>query len=201
MAPRGGYDRLTALDESFLHLERPETPMHVGAVAVLERGSLLRRRRPVPPRRRARARRVAAASSSRASASGSWTCRSAAAGPIWVDDADFDIAGHVRLTALPAPGSRRQLLELAERLTAQVLDRDRPLWELWFVEGVDGGEHVGLVHKSHHTLTDGISGVDIATVLLDFDPRADACSSPAGGRPSPAPDPTRLDARQRRANA
>ena len=51
---------------------------------------------------------------------------------------------------------------------SQVLDRDRPLWELWFVEGVDGGEHVGLIHKSHHTLTDGISGVDIATVLLDF---------------------------------
>ncbi len=56
---------------------------------------------------------------------------------------------------------------------AQVLDRNRPLWELWFVEGVDRGEHVGLIHKSHHTLTDGISGVDIATVLLDFDARAD----------------------------
>ena len=68
----------------------------------------------------------------------------------------------------PRPGTRRQLLELAERLMAQVLDRDRPLWELWFVEGVDRGEHVGLIHKSHHTLTDGISGVDIATVLLDF---------------------------------
>ncbi len=88
--------------------------------------------------------------------------------PVWVDHEDFDIADHVRLTALPAPGSRRQLLELAERLTVQVLDRDRPLWELWFVEGVDRGEHVGLIHKSHHTLTDGISGVDIATVLLDF---------------------------------
>ena len=88
--------------------------------------------------------------------------------PIWVDDEGFDIARHVRLTALPAPGTRRQLLELAERLMMQVLDRDRPLWELWFVEGVDHGEHVGLIHKSHHTLTDGISGVDIATVLLDF---------------------------------
>ena len=52
----------------------------------------------------------------------------------------------------------------------QVLDRDHPLWELWFVEGVDRGEHVGLVHKSHHTLTDGISGIDIATVLFDFSP-------------------------------
>ena len=113
------------------------------------------------------------------------------AGPIWVDHEAFDIAEHVRLTTLPAPGSRRQLLELAERLTTQVLDRDRPLWELWFVEGVDRGEHVGLIHKSHHTLTDGISGVDIATVLLDFSSEPTVLD-PDGWAPVPAPDPTRL---------
>ena len=73
----------------------------------------------------------------------------------------------------------------------QVLDRDRPLWELWFVEGVDGGEHVGLIHKSHHTLTDGISGVDIATVLLDFTPEPTVLE-PDGWTPAPPPDPTRL---------
>ena len=89
--------------------------------------------------------------------------------PIWVDDPDFDVARHVRLTSLPEPGTRRELLALAERLLAPVLDREHPLWEMWFVEGVDGGEHVGLIHRSHHTLTDGISGVDIATALLDFD--------------------------------
>ena len=96
-----------------------------------------------------------------------------------------------RLTALPAPGSRRQLFELAERLMAQVLDRSRPLWELWFVDGVDGGEHVGLIHKSHHTLTDGISGVDIATVLLDFT-REPTVLDPDGWSPAPPPDPSRL---------
>jgi WS/DGAT/MGAT family acyltransferase len=111
--------------------------------------------------------------------------------PVWVDDEGFDIADHVRVTALPAPGTRRQLRELAERLTMQVLDRRRPLWELWFVEGVDHGEHVGLVHKSHHTLTDGISGVDIATVLLDFSAEPTVLP-PDEWVAAPAPDPTRL---------
>ena len=106
---------------------------------------------------------------------------------MWVDDDDFDIARHVHLTTLPTPGRRRELLALAERLMAQVLDRDRPLWELWFVEGVDRGEHVGLIHKSHHTLTDGISGVDIATVLLDFTRRAHRARRPTGGCRRPRP--------------
>ena len=74
----------------------------------------------------------------------------------------------------------------------QVLDRDRPLWELWFVEGVDHGEHVGLVHKSHHTLTDGISGVDIATVLLDFSAEPTVLAARRVGGRRPRPIPTRL---------
>jgi diacylglycerol O-acyltransferase len=190
MPAAAGYDRLTALDESFLHLERPETPMHVGAVAVLEPApfydehgrfrleavrALVASRLQLIPRFRKRVMGVPLGQGR----------------PIWVDHEGFDIADHVRLTALPAPGSRRQLRELAERLTVQVLDRDRPLWELWFVEGVDRGEHVGLIHKSHHTLTDGISGVDIATVLLDFDPDPTVLDDD-DWTPAPPPDPTRL---------
>jgi WS/DGAT/MGAT family acyltransferase len=190
MAIAGGYDRLTALDESFLHLERPETPMHVGAVAVLERAAfydergrfrlddvrrLVASRLQLIPRFRKRVMAVPLGQGR----------------PIWIDHDAFDVAEHVRLTTLPPPGSRRQLLELAERLLVQVLDRNRPLWELWFVEGVDGGEHVGLIHKSHHTLTDGISGVDIATVLLDFSPEPTVLP-PDGWVAAPAPDPTRL---------
>ena len=187
MAPVGGYDRLTALDESFLHLERAETPMHVGAVAVLERGSLLRRRRHGSGSTtcaRSSRRRLQLIPRFR---DASWRCRSARVGPSGSTTPTSTSREHVRLTALPAPGSRRQLFALAERLTAQVLDRAHPLWELWFVEGVDGGEHVGLVHKSHHTLTDGISGVDIATALLDFEPRADGARGPDGGRRSRLP--------------
>jgi diacylglycerol O-acyltransferase len=184
------YDRLTALDESFLHLERPETPMHVGAVAVLERApfldagghfrldevrALVASRLQLIPRFR---KRVMAVPLGRGR-------------PVWIDHDGFNIADHVRMTSLPAPGRRRQLFELAERLMAQVLDRDRPLWELWFVDGVDGGEHVGLIHKSHHTLTDGISGIDIATVLLDF-AREPTVLDPDGWSPAPPPDPSRL---------
>jgi WS/DGAT/MGAT family acyltransferase len=111
--------------------------------------------------------------------------------PIWVDDSDFDIAHHVRLTALPAPGTRAQLIALAERLNEQILDRDHPLWEIWFVEGVDRGEHVGLLHKSHHTLTDGISGVDIATAIFDFARQPTVIDAPPW-EPEPAPEPARL---------
>jgi diacylglycerol O-acyltransferase / wax synthase len=111
--------------------------------------------------------------------------------PVWVDDPDFDIARHVRLTSLPAPGTRRQLLTLAERLNEQLLDRAHPLWEIWFVDGVDRGEHVGLLHKSHHTLTDGISGVDIATAIFDFGREPTVIDTPPW-RPEPEPDPGRL---------
>ena len=109
--------------------------------------------------------------------------------PIWVDDARFDIAYHVRLTALPTPGSREQLLALTARIQAQLLDRTRPLWELWFVEGLEGG-NVGLIQKTHHALVDGVSGVDVATVLLDFTPeptlpRAAALDRRAAAEPRP----------------
>ena len=110
--------------------------------------------------------------------------------PIWVDDDHFDVAHHVRLTALPRPGDRSQLLALFERLQAQLLDRRRPLWELWFVEGLEGG-HVGLIQKTHHALVDGISGVDVATVLLDFTPTP-VVDDPPRWRPEPAPSPGRL---------
>ena len=105
--------------------------------------------------------------------------------PIWVDDDRFDISYHVRLTALPNPGSRDQLLTLCSRIQAGLLDRTRPLWELWFVEGLAGG-HVGLIQKTHHALVDGVSGVDVATVLLDFTPEPTPVDTPAW-KPSPPP--------------
>jgi diacylglycerol O-acyltransferase len=190
MGTTAPYDRLSALDETFLHLERAETPMHVGAVAVLEREplyddadrfrldelrTLVGSRLQLIPRFRKRVMPVPVVGGR----------------PVWADHEGFDIAQHVHLTALPAPGGRRQLLELAERLMMQLLDRDRPLWELWFVEGVDHGRHVGLIHKSHHALTDGISGVDIAMVLLDFDPNPTVLESDHWTASAPPP-PARL---------
>jgi diacylglycerol O-acyltransferase len=162
------YDRLTALDASFLHMERPEYPMHVGAVSVFDGApffaadgrfriddvrDLVMSRLPLLPRFRRRLMSVPYEQGR----------------PIWVDDDDFDITYHVRHTALPRPGSWEQLVALTTRVQEGLLDRDRPLWEIWFVEGLEGG-NVAVLQKTHHALIDGVSGVDVATLLLDMSP-------------------------------
>jgi len=99
--------------------------------------------------------------------------------PVWVDDPHLNLGYHVRQTALPAPGSDEQLRNLAARIFAQQLDRSKPLWELWLVEGLHDGRFA-IVGKSHHALVDGVSGVDITTVLFDLDREPD-------GPPASAP--------------
>jgi diacylglycerol O-acyltransferase / wax synthase len=89
--------------------------------------------------------------------------------PIWADDPDFDLGYHVRRSALPRPGNSDQLRELTARIMSRRLDPERPLWEIYFVEGVEGGR-VALLSKSHQVLVDGISTVDLGQVLLDVDP-------------------------------
>jgi len=183
------YDRLSAQDSSFLHLERLETPMHVGGLSVFEGApffdsdgrfrladvrELVESRLHLVPRFRKRLQHVPGELGR----------------PIWVDDDHFDISYHVRLTALPSPGTRQQLLTLTERVEAQMLDRSRPLWELWFVEGLEDGD-VGLVQKTHHALVDGVSAVDVATVLLDFTPEPALVEAPSW-TPEPAPSPEQL---------
>ena len=91
------------------------------------------------------------------------------ANPVWVDDEDFDVAYHVRRSALPRPGTDAQLRELVGRLMSRQLDRNRPLWEIYLVEGLEGGK-VGVVTKTHHAMVDGVSAVDIGTVILDVTP-------------------------------
>ena len=97
--------------------------------------------------------------------------------PLWIDDPSFNLEYHVRHTALPAPGSEEQLRALAARIHSQALDRSKPLWELWLVQGLEGGRFA-LISKTHHALVDGVSGVDLATVLFDLQP------VPAAGRAS-----------------
>jgi WS/DGAT/MGAT family acyltransferase len=89
--------------------------------------------------------------------------------PLWVDDPRFNLEYHVRHTALPRPGSEEQLRMLAGRIFSQRLDRSKPLWELWLVQGLEGGRFA-LLNKTHHALVDGVSGVDITTVLFDTSP-------------------------------
>ncbi|HUF85141.1 MAG TPA: wax ester/triacylglycerol synthase family O-acyltransferase [Acidimicrobiia bacterium] len=184
-----GYDRLSAQDSSFLHLEQLETPMHTGALSIFEGApfldadgrfrladtrELVESRLHLVPRYRKRLMHVPAELGR----------------PIWVDDERFDISYHVRLTALPAPGTRQQLLTLAERVQAGMLDRSRPLWELWFVEGLEDG-NVALIQKTHHALVDGVSAVDVALVLLDFTPEPTVLDSPPWS-PEPPPSPEEL---------
>jgi diacylglycerol O-acyltransferase len=88
--------------------------------------------------------------------------------PLWVDDPSFNLEYHIRHAALPAPGTEDQLLGLAARISSQQLDRSKPLWESWLVEGL-ADDRFALIFKTHHSLVDGVSGVDLATVLLDLE--------------------------------
>ncbi len=153
-------DRLSPLDASFLYLEEPATAMHVGSVSVFEAPpegfdhdqlvALVSARIAYVPRFRQRVRPVPGR----------------LANPVWVDDEDFDLAYHVRRAALPRPGTDEQLHELVARVQARPLDRTRPLWELYLVDGLHDGRFA-VVTKTHQAVVDGVSGVDIAQVLLD----------------------------------
>ena len=111
--------------------------------------------------------------------------------PVWVDDPHLNLDYHVRQTALPAPGSEEQLRNLAARIFSQQLDRTKPLWELWLVEGLRD-DRFAIVGKSHHALVDGVSGVDITTVLFDLDREPAAPPAPAP-KWLARPEPTDVD--------
>ena len=154
-------DRLTGLDSSFLHLERDFAHMHVAGVSVFEGDApaydelieAIESRLHLVPRYRQRLAFVPLHQGR----------------PVWVDDPHFKVRYHVRHTGLPRPGGDAELKRLAGRVFSQALDRSRPLWELWLVEGLAGGRFA-LLSKTHHALVDGVSGVDIATVLFDASP-------------------------------
>ena len=113
--------------------------------------------------------------------------------PLWVDDPSFNLEYHVRHTALPSPGTEDQLLQLVARIASQQLDRCKPLWECWLVEGM-ADDRFALMFKTHHSLVDGISGVDLATVLFDLTPDQPAPPDQAlePWRAAPEPSPAAL---------
>ncbi|MEA2389131.1 MAG: diacylglycerol O-acyltransferase / wax synthase, partial [Thermoleophilaceae bacterium] len=110
--------------------------------------------------------------------------------PRWVDDPHFNLNYHVRHTALPEPGTEDQLKRLAGRVFSQRLDRDKPLWEMWVVEGLDGGDRFAVLSKTHHALVDGVSGIDIMSILFDTKPEPDAPPPAEEKRWLPAPTPS-----------
>jgi diacylglycerol O-acyltransferase len=181
--PQQHLDRLSSTDASFLAQEGPTSHMHIGGVLIFEgpppafddfldhvRGRLhlvprYRQKLATPPLETGR--------------------------PLWVDDPSFNLEYHVRNTALPAPGSEQQLFRLAARIASQQLDRSKPLWEFWIVEGLEG-DRFGLISKAHHSLVDGISGVDLATVLFDAEESPEA--PPTDLEPwQPASEPSAAD--------
>ncbi len=180
---RYAYDRLTALDNSFLLLEGPNTFMHVSSTALYDAGplrtadggidmtlvkkgieSILHR----IPRYRQKLAWVPIEQS-----------------PVWIDDADFNLDYHVRHTSLPRPGDDDQLKRLASRIMAQRLDRTRPMWEMWFIEGLQD-DRFAVVSKTHHCMIDGVSGVDLMNVLMQTTPEFEVLDPPAFV-PRPAP--------------
>jgi len=183
------YDRLSAQDNSFLVGETPTAHMHVSGVAMYEVGDLTTPAGGVDfqklrahvegvlhkiPRYRQKLNWVPVFDN-----------------PVWVDDADFNLDYHVRHTSLPRPGDLGQLKRLAGRIMAQPLDRERPLWEMWVIEGLGAGDHFAIATKVHHCMIDGISGVDLQHLLMSLAPEKEP-HEPVQYVPRPAPSASEL---------
>ncbi|HWH45955.1 MAG TPA: wax ester/triacylglycerol synthase family O-acyltransferase [Thermoleophilaceae bacterium] len=177
-------ERLTPSDASFLAQERSGAHMHIGGILLFDGGAPahdelaahVESRLHLVPRYR---QKLAFP-------------RFEMGRPLWVDDPRFNIGYHVRTTALPRPGSLDQLRALAGRVFSQRLDRSKPLWEMWLVHGVDGGR-CALVSKVHHSVVDGLAGVDLTTVLLDAgEAGADVVPEPREWNPGPEPTQAQL---------
>jgi diacylglycerol O-acyltransferase / wax synthase len=182
--PQDHFDRLTAIDASFLHQEGHNSHMHVGAVTIFEGPppefeeflDSLRMRLHLVPRYR---QKLAEAPLQ--------TGR-----PVWIDDPNFNLEYHVRQTALPEPGSEDQLMRLVSRVFSQQLDRSKPLWETWLIEGLEGNRFA-LISKTHHALVDGVAGVDMAQVMFDLTPVPQEVPHPdEAWQPEREPNPIEL---------
>ncbi len=170
---------MSAIDSSFLHVENDATPMHIGAVSMFagppppfaELRAMVQGKLDLVPRYRQKVRFVPLA----------------AGPPAWIDDPHFSLSYHVRHTAVPAPGSDAELRQMAARIFSQHLDRNKPLWELWVVEGLDEGRWA-LLSKVHHCMVDGVAATDLMSVMF-----SDDSSGAASGEWSAPPEPSGLE--------
>jgi WS/DGAT/MGAT family acyltransferase len=175
-------ERLSPQDASFLYIENEINHMHIASVTIFagpppkggEIEEMIGSKLDRVPRYRQRIRFVPLEINR----------------PVWVDDAHFDLGYHVRHTALPAPGSADQLRTLVGRVMSQQLDRAKPLWEIWVVEGLDDGRWA-LLSKTHHCMVDGVAGTDLLSALLDDEPAA-VHPAPAEWQPERRPSDASL---------
>lgn len=174
-------DRMSPQDASFLHIEDDVSHMHIASVAIFEGPApdiaelrqMVAGKLPLVPRYRQRVRFVPFDLER----------------PVWVDDPTFNLEYHVRQSALGQPGGDEQLRTLVGRVMSQPLDRSKPLWEMWMVEGLADG-HWAIFSKTHHCMVDGVSGTDLLTVVLDKEPNP---PPPVVDSWTPEPEPSRLD--------
>jgi WS/DGAT/MGAT family acyltransferase len=174
-------ERMSTLDAGFFFVEHENVPMHIGSVAVFEGPApayedlieLIAAKLPLVPRYRQVVR----------------TAPMQIFRPVWADDEHFEIGYHVRHVAVPSPGGAGQLRKLAAQIFAQRLDRARPLWEAWLLEGLKGGRWA-VLSKVHHCVVDGIGGNDLMTAIFDLDRDAER---PAPAAWEPEPEPSLLD--------
>jgi diacylglycerol O-acyltransferase len=170
---------MSAIDSSFLHVENDITPMHIGGVSIFEGPpprfedlrAMVAGKLDLVPRYRQKVRFVPLAVGS----------------PAWIDDPHFSLDYHMRHTAIPAPGSESQLRNMAARVFSQHLDRNKPLWELWAVEGLKEGRWA-LLSKVHHCMVDGVAATDLMSVMF-----SDSADRSGAVRWSPEPEPSSLD--------
>jgi WS/DGAT/MGAT family acyltransferase len=170
---------MSPLDASFLHIEDDKSHMHIGSVAIFEGPApsyegvraMVESKLSLVPRYRQKVRFVPLGLGR----------------PVWVDDPHFNLIYHLRQTALPAPGGNEELRNLVGRVMSQQLDRSKPLWEMWMVEGLDAGRWA-LVSKVHHCMVDGVSGTDLLAVVLDQS--RDGSSPDVSETWHPRPEPT-----------
>jgi diacylglycerol O-acyltransferase / wax synthase len=182
--PKYAYDRLSAQDNNFLLWERGNVRMHIASALVCDAGPLERRGGGIDvetfkratesylhlvPRYRQRLHAIPLFDHA-----------------VWVDDPHFDIDYHIRHTALPRPGNDEQLKKLSARIMAQPLDRKRPLWETWVVEGLEGNRFA-MITKIHHCMIDGASGIDLAYIQMSTSPEVPQLGRPPAFHPRPAP--------------
>jgi WS/DGAT/MGAT family acyltransferase len=171
-------NRMSPLDASFLHVEDNVNHMHIGSVGIFEGPPppaadlhrMVAAKLPAVPRYRQKVRFVPLELGR----------------PVWVDDPHFNLGYHLRRTALPAPGGSSELRNLVGRVMAQQLDRSKPLWEMWVVEGLED-DHWAMISKTHHCMVDGIAGTDLLTAILDASPEP---SAPADDTWTPDEEPS-----------
>lgn len=183
-----GYDRLTALDYSFLALERPNAYMHVASTQIYQAGPLRLEDGGIDAEKFKKLTAAAIHQIPRYRQKLAYI--PVENHPVWVDDPDFNLDYHLRHASLPRPGSDDQLKRLSARIMQQHLDRSRPLWEMWLVEGLEG-DRFAVISKVHHCMIDGMSGVDLMKILMSATPEQVIPEEPEYV-PRPTPTPLRL---------